>query len=113
LIAPQSSYASLLRLGDNSLTICTASGKRSLRARNAGRGAEAADAFLEAAKGASRTGSQGAEDQLELTTRRQAALRQRSRRARLELLRAVLTELGESIPKTPGDAIEGFYQTRV
>jgi len=74
-----------LRLGTTALTICTAAGKRSLprsqrRTRRRGR-----RRLLRRAKGASRTGSQGAEDQLELT--HQAArqlLGKRTRRARLD-----------------------------
>jgi eukaryotic-like serine/threonine-protein kinase len=74
---------------------------------NAGRGPEAAEAFLEAAK------AQEPTLQLELKHKAAKQFLGSGYVARgLDLLRSVLAEFGESMPATPTEALEGFYQSR-
>jgi serine/threonine protein kinase len=74
---------------------------------NAGRGPEAADAYLEAAK------EQDPERQMDLTHKAAKQLLGSGHVARgLELLRSVLATFGEEVPATPKAALDGFYQSR-
>jgi eukaryotic-like serine/threonine-protein kinase len=74
---------------------------------NAGRGPEAAEAFLEAAT------EQEPTIQLELKHKAAKQFLGSGYVARgLDLLHSVLAEFGESVPTTPSEALDGFYQSR-
>jgi eukaryotic-like serine/threonine-protein kinase len=74
---------------------------------NAGRGPEAAEAYLEASH------EQEPNIQLELKHKAAKQFLGSGHVARgLDLLRLVLAEFGESMPNTPSEALDGFYQSR-